>query len=542
MSKKEDLNYFSFESKDASLNPKADRFEDISSSSSEIDEVISLSEFSGRGNYRRKSHGFWGKIAEWWKNRKKWQKALLITAVSILLVLAIVFGVLLSVFDYNYNKISKDDLGFENVLSEEVINIALFGIDTRNTKSFKGNSDSIMILSLNTETKEVKIISVMRDTLVPITYNGRTCYRKINSAYATGGPELAIKTLNTVFNLDISEYATVNFFGMADIIEAVGGIEAELTEQEVVSKSRNKYAINGCISEICSNLKLNPEGYYVTEAGKQHLNGVQAVAYSRIRYVANIWGTNNDYGRTDRQRYVMEQLFNKAVTLEKSKYVSLVKSLIPCSETSLSYTEIMGLAVDVLLHSPTFEQTRIPQQEFLMTAPTNTGAGSVVYYDLEFAAKVIHAFIYDDISLEAYVEENGIEKNDWYANAEGTGRRPTTPQRPSSSSSVSSSKTSSTSNPSESSSNESNSNEISSSEESTGSDATGSDDTTTEDTGVPGSSSEDTTTEPSTGSSEESSGGGASGGESGGESGNSEPVSSEESTPQPESNPSQGQE
>lgn len=75
-------------------------------------------------------------------------------------------------------------------------------------------------------------MSVMRDTLVPITYNGKTTYAKINSAYSKGGPELAIKTLNTIFKLDISEYATVNFYGMSDIIEAVGGIDVELAKGE----------------------------------------------------------------------------------------------------------------------------------------------------------------------------------------------------------------------------------------------------------------------------------------------------------------------
>lgn len=404
---------FMFEIKE---NNNAVEFEDIVSDSKMLGEdgSISLSSFSGQGRFEKKPRGFFAKLRKWWKNRKSWQKASMITAVSVFLVFALAFGIFRIVFNYNYNDITKKpaELGFENVLDENIVNIALFGIDTRTVKSFKGNSDSIMILSLNTITKKVKIISVMRDTLTPITYNGKTSYKKINSAYQRGGPELAIKTLNTIFGLDISEYATVNFYGMADIIEAVGGIEAELTPAEVQSKTANRHAINGCISEICGRLNLNPKEYYIFKSGKQHLNGIQAVAYSRIRYVANIWGTNNDYGRTDRQRYVMEQLFNKALTIDKSKYVKLAKSLIPCSETSLSYKEIMGLAFDILLDSPKFEQTRIPQPEFLMPSPS--GVGSVVYYDLDFAAKLIHEFIYTDISPEKFLENNKIEKNDWY--------------------------------------------------------------------------------------------------------------------------------
>lgn len=388
------------------------QYEDIVSSSAqnrEFEEIYSLSSFAGRGKFKKRKRG----IAKWWSSLKTGYKALIITSVSLVTAAAVAIGVLASVFDYNYREIETDDLGFENVIDKNIVNVALFGIDTRDTESFEGNSDSIMILSLNTVTKKVKIISVMRDTLVPITYNGKTTYSKINSAYARGGPELAIKTLNEIFELDISEYATVNFFGMVDIIDAVGGIDAELTEGEVQPKSVFRFGLNGCISEICSQLGVSASDNYITEAGKHHLNGIQAVAYSRIRKVSNIWGTTDDYGRTDRQRYVMEQLFNKAITLEKKNYVKLAKSLIPCSETSLSYTEIMGLAFDILLKSPTFEQARVPTEEYLMTSP-NTSAGSVVYFDLDFAAKIIHAFIYDDITPENYIEINGVEMNDWY--------------------------------------------------------------------------------------------------------------------------------
>jgi hypothetical protein len=115
----------------------------------------------------------------------------------------------------------------------------------------------------------------------------------------------------------------------------------------------------------------------------------------------------------------MEQLFNKALTLEKSKYVKLVKALIPYTETSFSYSEIMGLAFDVLLHSPTFEQTRMPLNEYQMRSPNVSGVGSVVYYDLDFAKNLLHAFFYENVSPEDYVEANGIGKNDWYGQIVG---------------------------------------------------------------------------------------------------------------------------
>ena len=391
------------------VNINYDDFEDIVSDTSKKEEEF-VDIYSATSKQTPKRYA---------KHRRKTKKGLkiaLIAVICFLLAVTVAFVTVITVFDYNYNEITDEpvDLGFEEIKDKKIVNVALFGLDTRNTNSFSGNSDSIMILSLNTETKKVKIISVMRDSFVPIVKNGKTTYNKINSAYASGGPELAIRTLNKAFGLDISEYATVNFYGMVDIIEAVGGIEAELTSAEVRRNDGTLHQINGCIAEICSHMGLNAKDYYITTPGKHHLNGVQAVAYSRIRYVSNIWGTNNDYGRTDRQRYVMEQLFNKALTLEKSQYMKLAKSLIPCTETSLSYSEIISLAFSILLHSPSFEQTRMPQNEFLMPQPY-TSAGSVVYYDIGFAENLIHAFIYDDIKPEDYIAQNGIQKNDWYA-------------------------------------------------------------------------------------------------------------------------------
>ena len=385
-------------------------FEDISSNSDSSEENLDFNRFAdNKGSHAKEKKG----LAAWWSNRKKWQKGLIISVSSVILVLAIVIGTVRMVFDYNYNEIEQapENLGFEDVINKNIINIALFGIDARTPDTFEGLSDSIMILSLDTVTKKVKIVSVMRDSFVPLPYdNGKTKYAKINSAYQKGGPELAIKTLNTTFGLDISEYATVNFYGMADIIDAVGGIDAELTKAEVGKNT--VHGLNECIDEICEHLGLDASKYHIYKSGKQHLNGIQAVAYSRIRYVKNIWGTNNDYGRTDRQRFVMEQLFNKALTMKKSQYVKLAKALMPCCETSLSYSEIMDLAVDMLLASPTFHQYRMPQEDFIMKSPS--GVGSVVYYDLDYAKKLIHAFFYEDISPDEFIETNGIEKNNWY--------------------------------------------------------------------------------------------------------------------------------
>lgn len=413
----------------------------------EVIDIVSDSSLTKdtNGRYKKKEHNA---FKLWWQKLTKGKKAALISATSVVLVIAILLSWFFIYFRYNYNSITGDPekLGFSGVKDKSVINVALFGVDTRSADVFKGNTDSIMILSLNTETKKVKIISVMRDTFVPMEYEGKKYYGKINSAYVKG-PEHAIKTLNQAFDLDIKEYATVNFFGMVDIIDAVGGITATITEDELKWKGNDHPNLNNCMDEICSQLGLKASDYYIKSAGEQTLNGVQAVAYARVRNCTSTWGTRDDFGRTDRQRHVMQELFNKAITMKKSQYVSLIKALIPCTETSLSYTDILGLAVNVLLGSPTFEQYRLPpaeyQSDFLMTGPS--GYGSIIYYDLAYAAKLVNAVIYDDVTMEEYIEENGIDHNDWYSGSSSSNTTKPSATKPSYSETTSSNTTSVTS-------------------------------------------------------------------------------------------------
>lgn len=340
--------------------------------------------------------------------KRKWPYILL----AIVLVFAIIIGIACvfveSMLSYNYKEIdSKPEiLGFETVKDDRIINIALFGLDTRSVDSFSGRSDTIMILSVNNATGKVKVISVMRDSLVPIDKQYGRTFNKINSAYSTGGPELAIKTLNTMFDLDISEYVSINFFKLAQVIDLVGGVEIEIVDNEISQ-------LNGCTVEICMGLGKDSEDYKITKAGKQHLNGIQAVAFSRIRYTSNVLGTNNDYGRTDRQRMVMGQLFKKALAMPKSEYLKLVKPILSSCESSLTYMEVVDVAINVLSNNSGFSEARVPMTEYIMPSP-NAGVGSVVYFDINYAAKMINAFIYDDIAPKNYIEKNGVEKYDWY--------------------------------------------------------------------------------------------------------------------------------
>lgn len=337
--------------------------------------------------------------------KKRWGivATVFLSVASVILVSA---GVLLCQYNYNYvslDDISDDDLGITgSVASGEVINIALFGVDTRRSNSFKGNSDTIMVLSIDKVHNKVKITSVMRDSLVVIDGHKWGAY-KINSAYGKG-PTNAIKVLNSNFGLDIREYATVNFNGMAHIIDEMGGIEVDVTKGEV--KDANKH-----IKYQAKRMGEDPD--YIDKAGLQTLNGMQAVAWARIRHVQTSDGTTADFGRTDRQRYVMEQLFNKLLTLEVSRYPSLIKTLLPYVETSLSYSDLINLASVLQSTGLNFEQTRVPQSEYVINSGYNFHGASTVYYNLEYATKVMHAFIYDDIDPKTYMEQNGVDKTRW---------------------------------------------------------------------------------------------------------------------------------
>lgn len=326
------------------------------------------------------------------------------------LLLAGVGGVLWY-FQYDRNDaldaLTDTELGVNSSLSNDVTNIALFGIDTRNVISgTRGNSDSIMILSIDKTHNTIKITSVMRDMLTPIEGHAAN---KVNAAYAYGGPELAIKTLNQVFNLNIRDYATVNFAGMADIIDAMGGIEVDITEAE--RQDANKHIRWLSVTSGTPNVQIQ-------RAGLQTLSGTQAVAFARIRYVSTSSGVRDDYGRTDRQRYVMEQLFNKALSMGKSKYPSVIKALLPHMETSLTYADILGMS-GILTGDISFKQARIPQG-YAMQVPKAqydfpSYLGAALYINLDYAAEMLHGFIYDDIHPDDYIKQYPADTTPWYS-------------------------------------------------------------------------------------------------------------------------------
>lgn len=355
----------------------------------------------------------------WWNNRKLGTRIAL-SATAVLLSLVIIIGGAMGIYvniilskigsDNDFSKLTNSELGYENVISEDVFNIALFGVDSRKKGDFTGLSDSIMILSVNKVNNTVKIVSIMRDSLVPITNDGKTSYSKINSAYSRGGPALAVKTLNTVFGLDISAYATVNFYGMADIIEAVGGIEIEVTQAEI---DDSIYGLNALIREHYNNIGKDPTPYLINTPGVHKVNGLQAVAYARIRKAVNAYGSTDDFGRTERQRVVMKKIMDKALAMDVSTYPGLVEKLTPFVRTSLSNNQMLALAAQ-LAKKPTLIQTRVPHNEYIINADYRGTGASCVYYNYQYAGKVIRAFFYDNIIPEDYIKTNGADLTGWH--------------------------------------------------------------------------------------------------------------------------------
>jgi len=280
-------------------------------------------------------------------------------------------------------KLTPEDLG----ISEEapkasetgVTNILLFGLDSR-AKNSVSRSDTIMIATIDKKNQAIKLTSLMRDMYVPIP--GRKNNR-INTAYIFGGPALAIKTVNTNFDLDIRYYVTVDFFGLEKIIDQVGGVTIDVKEKEIPY-------INSCIKELNGLNKDTKPVALLTESGLQTLNGRQAVAYARVRKVGNA-----DFERTERQRRVLAELFKKVKTINPLKLPGLVTTMLPYVETNLPKTEILSLGISVLgFKNKDIIQYRLPV-DGTFTSKRIDGM-AVLVPDLEKNKTLLHDFIYGD--------------------------------------------------------------------------------------------------------------------------------------------------
>jgi LCP family protein required for cell wall assembly len=262
---------------------------------------------------------------------------------------------------------------------DDVTNIALFGVDARK-KGQSTRSDVIMVLSIDRKNNKIKVSSIMRDLYVDIPGKGKN---KINAAYAFGGAPLAVKTLNTLFDLNVRNYVTVDFFGMEKLVDKIGGVDVNIKESEI--KVLNNYLV-----ELN---KLNgdePDYNFIEEPGVQRLTGRQAVAYSRIRYVGNA-----DYERTERQRRVLNEIYKKVKAQGITKLTGTLSEILPYVETSLSNNEIIGLAFDVIkINTENLDEYRIPV-DGCYKPETLTNGMQVLTPDIPLNKAKLHEFIYE---------------------------------------------------------------------------------------------------------------------------------------------------
>ena len=324
------------------------------------------------------------KKGNWFTRMKMWQRVLLIVGCVILFA---VFGVVAFVYA-KWSKIDTQEIKAEDIvinedvkknkevdLGEGYTNVALFGVDSRDGNLGEGNrTDCIIVASLNNETKEVKLVSVYRDTLLDLSEG---TYQKCNAAYSYGGPVLAINMLNKNLDLDIQDYVTVDFGAIADAIDLLGGVEIEVTEEELPY-------INQYIPETANS--AGKSANYLSNAGLQILDGTQATTYARIRSTAG-----GDFTRTERQRLVIQKMFDKAKSADLGTLNAIIDKVFPQVSTSFTLQEI-------LRYAPAYsEYTLVGNMGFPQDNYTDllSGLGSVVIPDdLVSNVTKLHEFLF----------------------------------------------------------------------------------------------------------------------------------------------------
>ncbi len=331
------------------------------------------------------------------KNKQRNKIILIVVELIVLVVLAVaLYGI------SKLNKIQRDDTFVpdevevnEDIQSETLEamdnfeTIAVFGLDNRsNGKLSSGNSDVIIVVTIDNETKEVKMCSVYRDTYLDI---GGGKFRKANSAFSSGGAQAAISMLNKNLDLNITDYVTVDFNAVVECIDLIGGIELTITDEEA-------HLMTGYMKEIN---KLTGHSSVVPESGGTYLlDGVQATAYARIRYTAG-----DDYKRTERQRDVIIKMAEKAQKSDLATINKVIDTVFGDIATSYSNGELIALAAQVF----DYEITGSAGFPFTKNTITLGSKGSVVApCTLESNVIELHKFLYGN---EEYVPSSTVKAN-----------------------------------------------------------------------------------------------------------------------------------
>lgn len=318
------------------------------------------------------------------------KKKLSITRKILLVILILIITIIApSIFILNHymSKIGRVEID-RSVVTEtgkepakedkDLITIALLGTDfSQNEKygNFYGASDSTMILGIDKKNNRIKLFSLMRDLYLDLPDGGKS---NLNYTMATKGPELILKTINYNFNLTVDKFIYVSLHTLPQIIDKLGGVELNITEDEL------KY-INGYITNIDSENGTSTSP--ITSSGLQTLNGTQASAYCRIRYTEG-----RDFKRTERQRDVLTALFSKFKTASIVDLTSMMNDILPLVTTNLTNSEILSIATEVLsMGVPDIEQSRFPldgKSEMILTDMYH------MVVDIESTTNDIHKFLY----------------------------------------------------------------------------------------------------------------------------------------------------
>lgn len=328
--------------------------------------------------------------------KRKRQKLLLIFEGIMLIVLALGVFIVLKLDKMNMNTIPDENIEMNEEVKENenlkgYTNIALFGIDSRDESLDSGNrSDTMMIASINNKTKQIKIISVYRDTYLLIPRKEDAYYDKANLAYFYGGPEMSINLMNTNLDLDISDYVSVNFSALIDTIDLLGGIDIEINEYE-------REYINGYMTETSK--ITGKEIVPLYDVGMVHLNGLQATSYCRIRQTRG-----DDYKRTERQRLVISKIVEKAQAADLLTLNKLIDKVLPNVDTSLEVMEIMNLAKDVAKYE-LVDNAGFPFDK--QGKSMGSKGDCVIPVNLEENVIQLHTFLFED---ENYIVSSKVKE------------------------------------------------------------------------------------------------------------------------------------
>jgi LCP family protein required for cell wall assembly len=267
---------------------------------------------------------------------------------------------------------------------DKYTNIMLIGVDARDPDE-GSRSDVMMIATVDKKHNKIKLASLMRDMIVDMEGKGPMEGQKqdrLNHTYAYGKAPLTVKTVNENFKTNIKDFVKVDFFGMEKIIDYIGGVDIELKKSEIS-------VLNNYIREV-SKIEKDENPPYLENSGTQHLNGRQAVAYARIRYVGN-----GDYERTARQRRVLTAIVNKLSKLNPIELNNAIGEMLPYVETSLDKGTIIGLAKDVVTQGMSkVEQMRLPLDDHNKVIYPN--GVYFIGWDKEPNLEALHKFIYEE--------------------------------------------------------------------------------------------------------------------------------------------------